>query len=115
MLISSLFSIVIPNWWVYAGSVMKNDSLANNSENENEPICLTYGELVMIKLEELLGDFYGPQRSSMPVTQDFWEWRKENKDRPKVLNKAGLVLNKGEDQYGHAVWTADLTNLSADT
>lgn len=85
-----------------------------NAENPTE-VQLTYGELTMIELEKLLGDFYGPQRNAMPVGSDFWEWRKENKSRASVLNKAGLVLNKTEDKYGHSVWTADLTNVSADS
>ena len=68
--------------------------------NENdvvEEIQLSYGELTMIKLEELLGDVYGNERAALPVGADFWDWRKENKTRAVVLNKAGLVLNKTED------------------
>jgi len=89
-------------------------SLANNEQPATE-IELSYGELTMIKLEELLGDVYGPNRQALSVDSDFWDWRKENKSRAGVLNKAGLVLNKTEDQYGHSRWTADMSAVTADT
>jgi hypothetical protein len=86
-----------------------------NAEIQTEDIQLTYGELTMIKLEELLGDIYGDNRAALPVGSDFWDWRKENKARAEVLNKAGLVLNKTEDKYGRNVWTADTSKVTADT
>lgn len=87
----------------------------NNYDGQIAGVELTYGELTMIKLEELLGNFYGPQRDAMPVTAEFWEWRKENRNRAVILNKAGIVLTKTENQYGHIVWTVDLTKVSADS
>lgn len=81
-----------------------------NSTNTVEEIQLSYGELTMIKLEELLGNIYGVNRNALPITCDFWDWRKENKARREVLNKAGLVLNKiGEN------WLADMSAVTADT
>lgn len=86
-----------------------------SDKHTSDAVELTYGELTMLKLEKLLGDFYCPQRKAMPVGCDFWDWRKENKARANVLNKAGLVLNYTEDQYGRKNWTADLTAVTADS
>lgn len=83
--------------------------------DQQAEIKLSYGELTMIKLEELLGDVYGEKRTELPVGGDFWEWRKENKSRAAVLNKAGLILNKGENEYGHTRWFADMSKVNADT
>lgn len=92
--------------------------------NENEPkIELTYGELTMIKLEELLGCAGDEDRSALPVGADFWEWRKENAKRGEVLNKAGLVLNRevtgtfkiGKKTVEQTRWTANMTKVTADT
>lgn len=96
-------------------------SLANDNENTNEvqdiAALMSYGELTMIKLEEFFGCAEKPyaERKSLPVPAEFWDWRKENKNRPTVLNKAGLVLDRSENQYGRAVWTADLSAVTADT
>jgi hypothetical protein len=88
--------------------------MKTNMTNETEQqVELTYGELTMIKLAELLGET--APRNAMPVSADFWDWRKENKSRASVLNKAGLALNKTEDTYGRSVWTADLTAVNADS
>ena len=78
---------------------------------------LSYGELTMIRLQEFFGCVENARTEwkNLPVPSEFWDWRKENKSRPIVLNKAGLVLNKGEDAYGHTVWTCDLTAVTADT
>jgi hypothetical protein len=82
-----------------------------NTEIEQETeIQLSYGELTMLKLEELLGEIYSANRNSLPVGSYFWDWRKENKARAGVLNKAGLVLNKTE-----AGWRADMSAVTADT
>lgn len=83
----------------------------------NDGIELSYGELTMIKLEGFFQCCETPyaERKNLSVPTEFWAWRKENKSRQTVLNKAGLALNRNEDKYGHAVWTADLTNISADT
>lgn len=84
-------------------------SLANTDENA---LQMSYGELTMLKLEEFFGcsEIANAQRSNLRVPGDFWDWRKENKTRAGVLNKAGLSLDKTEKG-----WVADLSAVTADT
>lgn len=87
--------------------------MTNETTTEAEAtIELSYGERTMLKLEGFFGCFEMPQaeRKNLPVPAEFWEWRKENKLRAGVLNKAGVVLDKLE-----IGWVATLSEVTADT
>lgn len=77
-----------------------------------QEIKLTYGERTMLTLEEFFncGNTPYAARTGLPIPSEFWEWRKENKLRAGVLNKAGVSLCKTD-----AGWVADLSAVSADT
>ena len=77
-------------------------------EPASETIELSYGELTILKLREFFGDDFS--KKDIRIPSDFWEWRRENKARPEVLNKAGLVLDKTS-----VGWVADLTQVTADS
>lgn len=89
-----------------------------NQQNDNTPddsgiaSLMTWGELTMIKLEEMFRCDALPyaERKDLPVPVEFWVWREEKKHRSLILNKAGLVLNRM--QFG---WTADLSAVTPDT
>src|SRR5688572_4497644 len=89
--------------------------------SETEPIKLTYGERTFMRLEELLDcqselvENQTKNRARLPVPTEFWDWRKENKDRARVLSQAGLLLWREDDQYGRGQWFADLTKVDPDT
>lgn len=67
----------------------------------------SYGETTLAKLNELL---VGRDRANLSCTAEFWEWRKENENRARVLNAAGLELSK--DKNG---WTADMTKVTVES
>lgn len=73
--------------------------------NEIIEVELSYGEKTLLKLREFF-----PLHGENKVPSDFWEWRKENKLRANVLNKAGLELDKLETGF-----VANMSKVCADS